>query len=368
MDRERLPEQIEALGEIAEICERERVELVLVAGDVFDTFLPPAEAEEVFFRAVKALAGEDRAVVIISGNHDDGRRLAAAAPLAGEEGVYIFGGAGTPSDTGTRPVHAAEAGENYIVIENAEGERVYINVLPYPNEARLKEDKTEESYAEKTLRWIRAGDARYDGSMPHILLSHLFVAGGSVSESERDIALGGARAVPAANLPAFGYTALGHLHRKQRAGERGYYSGSLLQYSFDEANTQKYVLLLETKGSDVSLAEEIPLKAGKKLVRLEARGAEDALALLGRYENCYLELTLHLSAPLTSAETAALRQANRGLVSLIARVENGERPSVVSRANLSAGELFEAYYRSKFAADPSPELKALFLRLLEAEA
>ena len=84
MDRERLPEQIEALDELAVICERERVDLVLVAGDVFDTYMPSAEAEEVFFRAVKKLAGSSRAVVIVSGNHDDGVRLAASAPLAAE--------------------------------------------------------------------------------------------------------------------------------------------------------------------------------------------------------------------------------------------------------------------------------------------
>ena len=67
MDRERLPEQTEALEELVCICERERVDVVLVAGDVFDTFMPSAEAEEVFFRAVKRLAGDRRAVVLISG-------------------------------------------------------------------------------------------------------------------------------------------------------------------------------------------------------------------------------------------------------------------------------------------------------------
>ena len=90
-DRERLPEQAEALDEIAEICEKESVELVLVAGDVFDTFTPPAEAEELFYTKIKKIAGEDRAVVIVSGNHDDGVRLSAAAPFAGEAGVYLFG-------------------------------------------------------------------------------------------------------------------------------------------------------------------------------------------------------------------------------------------------------------------------------------
>ena len=89
--RERLDEQAEVLDEIAAICEEEKVELVLIAGDIFDTYTPGAEAEELFFKKVKNLAGKDRAVLIISGNHDDGVRLSAAAPLAEEQGIFIVG-------------------------------------------------------------------------------------------------------------------------------------------------------------------------------------------------------------------------------------------------------------------------------------
>ena len=82
MDRDRLPEQIEALHELTCIAGEKDVSVVLVAGDIFDTYLPPAEAEETFFHAVKELAGAKRAVVVIPGNHDDGVRLAASAPIA----------------------------------------------------------------------------------------------------------------------------------------------------------------------------------------------------------------------------------------------------------------------------------------------
>ena len=81
LGRERIGEQREVLREIAALCERERVELVLVAGDVFDTYLPSSEAEDLFYTSVRELAGKDRAVVIISGNHDDHIRLAAATPF-----------------------------------------------------------------------------------------------------------------------------------------------------------------------------------------------------------------------------------------------------------------------------------------------
>ena len=367
MDRERLPEQVAVLDELVHICEQEGVDVLLVAGDVFDTYLPPAEAEEVFFRALKKLSENGRAVVILSGNHDDGMRLAASAPLAGEEGVYLFGGrtAFVPVKSDRR-VHAVSAGDNYVLIENELGERVYINALPYPNEARLKEEKTEESFSEKMRRWIARGEVEYDGNTAYVLLSHLFVAGGRTSESERDIDLGGARAVPLACMPEKGYVALGHLHKPQKLGERVYYSGSLLQYSFDEANTEKSANLLTVHGSDIDV-RSIPLKSGKKLVRLQCTGVEEALRLLPAYPDNFIELTLKLTAPLTSAETEALRNANAGLVSLITQVDTGETAKFVSRSAMKPAELFREYYKSQFGEAPPDELKEAFLSLLEVE-
>ena len=367
MDRERLPEQIAALDEIVRICDERDVDLVLVAGDVFDTYMPSADAEEVFFRAVKRIAGEKRAVVIVSGNHDDGVRLAASAPLAAEEGIYLFGGGCDAVPVGgERAVKAVASGEGYVVIANARGEQVYINALPYPNEARLKEGKTDESYADKLRRWIARGEAGFSGNMPHILLSHLFVAGGKVSESERDIDLGGARAVPVSLFSAFDYVALGHLHKPQKLGENVRYSGSLLQYSFDEFE-KKQVILLHTQEKSLEI-EEIPLSSGRKLVRLEEENVERAAALLKQYPGAFIELTLRLSAPLTSQETQLLRAANDGLVSLIVRTRAASSTPVIKRSSLSSKQLFEEYYRCVYGEDPASDLTQAFLELLEEEA
>lgn len=367
MDRERLPEQIAALDEIVRICDERDVDLVLVAGDVFDTYMPSADAEEVFFRAVKRIAGEKRAVVIVSGNHDDGVRLAASAPLAAEEGIYLFGGGYDVVPVGgERAVKAVASGEGYVVIANARGEQVYINALPYPNEARLKEEKTDESYADKLRRWIVRGEAGFSGNMPHILLSHLFVAGGKVSESERDIDLGGARAVPVSLFSAFDYVALGHLHKPQKLSGNVRYSGSLLQYSFDEFE-KKQVILLHTQEKSLEI-EEIPLLSGRKLVRLEEENVERAAALLKQYPGAFIELTLRLSAPLTSQETQLLRAANDGLVSLIVRTRAASSTPVIKRSSLSSKQLFEEYYRCVYGEDPASDLTQAFLELLEEEA
>lgn len=362
-DRERLPEQERALAFLVKLCEEKQVDLILVAGDVFDTYLPPAEAEELFFRAVKQLAGTSRAVVVVSGNHDDGLRLTSAAPIAESDGVYLCGVKPFSLTETARPVRAVEAGEGYLVIENAAGERVYINTLPYPNEARLREEKTEESFSERVARWIGSGDENYRGDMPHILLTHLFVAGGQVSDSERSIELGGARAVPVSVFPENCYVALGHLHKRQNMG-CAHYSGSLLQYSFDE-NPDKSVFLLETWGNEVRIVETVPVEGGKKLIRLEANGPEEGVELLKKYgEDVLIELTLHLREPLVRDDLARLKEAHGGLVHTVPDVAIAEDRPALIRSRMSDGELFAAYYRSRFARDPDDELKAAFLSLL----
>ncbi|MDE6411835.1 MAG: exonuclease subunit SbcD [Clostridia bacterium] len=367
-DRERLPEQEEALDEIVKICEQESVELVLVAGDVFDTFTPPAEAEELFYTKIKKIAGENRAVVIVSGNHDDGVRLSAAAPFAGDAGVYLFGNKPKKiSLNGNRKIHAVKAGDFYLLLENEKGEKVYINALPYPNEASLKEEKSDESYSERISRRILRGEEGYEEGVPYILLTHLFAAGGKCSESERDIDLGGARAVPPGLFPKNAYVAMGHLHRPQKMAENVFYSGSLLQYSFDEANTEKSVRLLETEGDKVKTVKVIPLQSGKKLVRPECNDVEEALKILSAYQDNFVELTLNLAAPLTSQETQSLKDASDGLIFIIPRVKTGEAVPVFARARLSAGELFNEYYRSKFGDEPKSELTEKFLSLLKEE-
>ena len=364
--KERLDEQCAVLNEIAEICGREGVDLVLVAGDIFDTYLPSSKAENLFYSAVKKIAGKDRCVLAISGNHDDNVRLTAACALAEEQGIYLYGNQPhVPMTGGERAVCAVEAGPEHIVFRGRKGDLVYVNVLPYPNEARLgEENDPDESFLEKMRRWMERGQAYNTKALPSVFLSHLFVAGGSVSEGEREIDLGGARAVPLDLLPKCDYTALGHLHKRQRLRDNVYYSGSLLQYSFDEANIPKSVAILKTEGDKVVFEKEVPLTSGRKLVRLEAAGAEQALALLRRYENAFVELTLHLNAPLTAQETLSLREANEGLVSLIVRTQTAVDAPEIVRSALSSEELFVEYYKSVYGEPPSDELKEAFLELL----
>ena len=365
LNRERLDEQKEVLDEIIEICDREGVELIVVAGDIFDTYTPSAEAERLFYSKIKKMVGKDRAAVIISGNHDDGVRLSAAAPLSEEQGVYIVGNERkiTPFGDESRLVRPISGGKGYAIFVNGKGEKVYLSFLPYPNEARFKEEKSELPFVEQMQKWMEDGTRGNAEQLPSVFVGHLFVAGGAVSESEREIDLGGARAVPVEILPRCDYIALGHLHKKQHMGKgHCYYSGSPLQYAFDE-RADKGVKVFDLTADGVKDLRDIPLTKGRKLIRLEADGVESALALLQSYPDDLVEMKIILTSPLVSSESQAL-SSNKNLVSLIAEVRTEENLAFESRKGLSGESLFDLFYKTNYGVDPKAELKTLFLQTL----
>lgn len=365
MGRERLDEQAEVLDEIVEICERENVELVLVAGDIFDTYTPGAEAEELFFSKIKKVAGEDRTVLIISGNHDDGVRLSAVSPFSEEQGVYIVGNSRAAASTKRtgRNVQPVRSGKGFVVFENKAGEKAFVSTLPYPNEARFKEEKSDLSYVERMKKWIDEGESGNVEKLPSVFMAHIFVAGGAVSESEREIDLGGARALPIDALPNSDYIALGHLHKKQHMGSgHCYYSGSPLQYSFDE-RADKGVNVFDLTANGVQNLKNVPLTSGKKLLRLEADSVENATAILSQYPNALVEMKLLLSSPLTAGDTALLAEYEN-LVSLVTEIRTEGELQFETRKGLSDAALLTAYYQSAYHTEPKPQLKELFLETL----
>ena len=266
--------------------------------------------------------------------------------------------------TSHRKVRPVRAGKGFAVFENERGERAFINALPYPNEARFKEEKSDLPFSERMKKWIDEGEEGNTEHLPSVFLSHIFVAGGVTSESEREIDLGGARAVPLEVLPKCDYIALGHLHKRQHMGKGNcYYSGSPLQYSFDEANGEKGVKIFDLTEKGVENLRDVFLMSGRKLVRLEADSPARAEELLSLYPESLAEVRLHLTSPLTSAESASL-SAHENLVSLIAEVREEGTLEFHSRKGFSDSKLFEEFYRAQYDEAPQDELKALFLSVL----
>jgi DNA repair protein SbcD/Mre11 len=366
--RSRLPEQEAFVDELAAIVRDQQIDLVLLAGDVYDTVNPPAAAEQLFYDALARLADQGRRpVYVIAGNHDHPDRLAAAAPLAHKLGVTLVG--------------LPEARVHETAVSRT-GEKAVLFALPYPSESRLKElltDSAEEevlraAYSERVRHISLAQSGHFRADTVNLLMSHLYVLGGKEEESERPIQVGGAYTVHTSALcTGAQYVALGHLHRPQymKADTMIRYSGSPLAYSFSEAGQAKSVSVVELAPGGMPQVEEIYLNSGRPLVRWTAKGglAEVHRWLEeGRDARAWIDLELHLQETMSMEQIHQLRGAREGLVNIrpVYPEMKSELAEAGSTAKLPMDELFRRFYvRQTGGAEPEAELVRLFLELLE---
>ncbi|KAF0197608.1 MAG: exonuclease SbcD [Bacillota bacterium] len=387
--RSRQAEQEQFIDELCRIAEEENIQLILVAGDVFDTYSPPAYAEELYCHALERLAqGRKRAVVVIAGNHDSPERLSAVRPLALRHGAFIAGRPGETIvdnfvDDGVKLIHSGPGWFELALPSVAYS--TIVSMLPYPSESRLQQIFSQElnevkirgAYSKTVNDILLRQSSAYRPNSVNIAMSHLFVMGGMSSESERPIEIGGACTVDVNHLPAQAqYTALGHLHRAQEvkhAPSRAFYSGSPLAYSFSEAGQAKAVYIIDVMPGGPAQVSAVHLTSGVPLERWRCMGGiDEALARLedlgGR--PLWLDLEVHSSRFLTLEETARLRQSHSGLITIRCVVQGAEiQEQPVSLASLSVSELFVRYYKHrKGGIEPTPELVQLFTKLANMAA
>ena len=370
--RSRLPEQEAFVDELARIAEEEAVDLVLVAGDVYDSVNPPAAAEQLYYEALTRLAdGGRRAVAVIAGNHDHPERIAASAPLAVRSGIRLVG--------------LPEARPLGIGIPRT-GETAVIAALPYPSESRLNELLAAEAderllraaYSERIGRLMAELASAFRPDAVNLAMSHLYVLGGVESDSERPIQVGGAYTVDPDALPAEAqYTALGHLHRPQRVAGRETvrYSGSPLAYSFSEAGQAKSVVLFEAVPGRPVEPREVLLSAGRPLVRWIATGGlAEVWRWLdeGRDPRAWIDLEIHVTDLIAPDEIARLRKAHDGILHIrpvFPADREREDGGAAARDGLPVDELFRRFYAQKTGgAEPDEATMRLFLELVSGEA
>jgi len=381
----RYPEQEAVTEEIARIADEGKVHLVLLAGDVFDTENPPAQAEEFYCRALSLLARNGRQVVVIAGNHDQPERLTAISPLAGRSGIHIVG---RPQEQPSAGQGAAEARPSYLYLQGPDWPHpAVLLALPYPSEARLRSalagllsaDREHQlTYAGAVAALWRQLGAYCRPQAVNLAVSHLYVLGAQTSDSERFLSVGGAYGVgPGVFPPGLQYIALGHLHRPQEVPGTPApcrYSGSPLAYSFSEAGQAKSVVLVEAEPGRTARVEEISLCSGHPLVRWRATGGfAQALAWCaeGRDPGAWIDLEICAPAPLTREEEERLRELRPRLVNLRVTVTPaGSAPASrdTDYTALPLDELFAHFYRQQTGGEPDPELVRLFLELAEEPA
>ncbi len=398
-DFSRLEEQQAVLQEICEIAEREAADVVLVAGDLFDTFNPPTEAVDLFYRTLKRLTdGGRRPVVAIAGNHDSPDRIEAPDPLARECGIIFAGYPQTliPPFSLDSGLSVLQSDEGFLALRMP-GTEVPLRILftPYANEYRLKMflglgDSEEELSTVLQERWQKLADRYCDRDGVNILVSHLFMiqkgeAFPEEPEEEKPILhVGGAQALYTENIPAqIQYTALGHLHRMHRVDTSPspspslstspvFYSGSPLSYSFAEAGQQKYVLLAEIVPGEAASVREIILTRARKLSRKRATGVDEALQWLSENRDALVELTIVTDTFLTARERKMLSAAHPAIVTVIPEVTHVEIAGGSEKRAIDLSRdmetLFRDYFQHVKGQEPNNELMQLFNEMLAEEA
>lgn len=250
------------LDHLVETVRSERVDVVVVAGDVYDRALPPVDAVRLLDDALDRLLDAGARVVVSSGNHDSPQRLGFGARRAEAAGLHLRT---DPADL-HRPV----------ILPDAHGE-VAFYALPYLEPALVAQTlgtrPTHPQVVGAALARVRA-DLAGRGGARSVVAAHAFVSGAAPSDSERDIRVGGVGVVSRTLFDDFSYAALGHLHGPQRLAATVRYSGSPLPYSFSETGQVKSSLLVHVGAGRVDAVEPVPAPVHRPLAVLRGRLAD----------------------------------------------------------------------------------------------
>lgn len=377
-------EQVELMAEICEIAEAYRVDLVIVAGDLFDAFNPSVSSTELLYRTLKKLTRNGTVPVIaIAGNHDSPDRINVADVLARENGIIFIG---KPTDQ----VPLFETENGFRVIKSDIG---FIEILlpkyHYPirllhtafaNEIRLKEyfgeDKQQSLQESLKNKWHELAHKYCDDEGVNILTSHLFMLkrGAEIPEEpegEKPLNIGTADLLYSDAIPKeIQYVALGHLHRYQNVGTHQpvIYSGSPLCYSFSEAGQKKYVALVDLEPGKDAVIQKVPLKGGRELVRKTFDCIEKTLEWCTSNINCLMELTLVLEEYLKAEDRKRLYQSHDGIIHLIPKIRNENDANQFNQSidlSKDVSSLFVDYFKAKNGGQlPNDELMSLFNEIL----
>jgi exonuclease SbcD len=352
-----LEDQAWALDRFVELAKAERPDVVVIAGDIYDRAVPPPEAVTLLDDVLTRLADLDVPVVAIAGNHDSAERLNFGARLLSTRGVHLRG--------------SLEGSHRPIAVDG----KGFVYALPFvdPDVVRgLLADDEIRGHAvatERVLERVRADAAARP--LPTVLVGHSFVQGATQTpDSERPIVVGTAGSIPPATVGGFDYVALGHLHAPQAIAERVQYSGSLLKYSFSEAGHTKGAVLVEVERGRAT-PRTISLGARRDVARI--RGTLKELLERPDLESRrgdLIEATLDDRDYVVDAKRR-LQERFPHVVSVV-RSELAVTAAGTSFSEQVAGagrddlKLFESFFRTVTASEPTPEHRAVFTEVLDA--
>lgn len=383
----RLEEQKLVLDEICQIADRENVDLVLLAGDIFDTFNPAHEAVELLYKTLRRLSKNGtRPILAISGNHDSTQFVEAPDPLARELGIIFYSRYDSVIPCGKLDsgVEILKSESGFIELKLPQAEfPIRVILAPYANEVSLRtylgeENREEEFRKLLSAKWQDLADQHCDEKGLNLFLGHFFFMkegekAEAEPESERPILhVGGTQALFTKNIPSqIQYAALGHLHRYHAVGHDSIpvvYSSSPLAYSFSEADQEKKAVLIEAQAGQQVSYQPIDLKQGRPLFRVKFDNLADTLSWLEAHPYCFVEITFVTDESIDAMTRKAIMKAHDGIVSLIPQLKNtwGQESFALHVDDLGKDmeTLFRMYYQSEKGQEPNAQLLGLFKEII----
>ena len=377
----RLEEQEQFCDDFVKLVNDNDIDMIIIAGDIYDTSNPPAQAEKLFYKTVSRLANNgERCVLIISGNHDNPERLAAITPLAHEQGIIVLGYPLSSTEKAKyKGFEILEAKEGCLKVE-IKGEKATIITLPYPSEKRLNEaignpsndEEAQKTYSERVGELFRELEENFQEDTINIAVSHIFVVGGEGTDSERPIQLGGSLLVEKKDLPTKAqYIALGHLHKPQKASHRlnAYYSGSPLQYSKDERSYAKGANIVDLKAGESPIIQSIYFKNYKPIEVFKCNGIEEAIKICddNKDRNIWSYFEIKTEHVISQSEIKKMKELLDDIIEIRPIITSEYNEEEIDINEKSMGELFKEFYQFSTGLDPRGELMDLFLDIISEE-
>lgn len=344
-----IEDQRHILKQIYEISCREKADALILAGDIYDRAIPPAEAVVLFNDFLTNMVKEKIPVFMISGNHDSPERIGFASEILEEQGIHIAG------------IYKEELKK--IKVTDNYGEITFV-LMPFVRPTAVGAKSSKEA-AEKMLA-EESGKGEGKGKKDRrVLVTHYFVTNHGrepeLSDGETTIHVGGLDNVEAALFDGFDYVALGHIHKPQRIGEGEiYYAGSPLAYSFSEAGQEKTVNLVELGEKGKVSVRRIPLKPLHEMRKIKGRLQE----LIQPEIVAAAEAEDYIRAELTDEEElidpiGALRSVYPNVMQIILtkneKKENQDYTSRLEAEKKSISLLFKDFYKMIRGEEPDRE-------------
>ena len=378
----RLDEQEKFLDFFIKKCDELKPDLILLAGDVYDSTNPPARAEKLFYDTLKKLSRNGECIsVVIAGNHDNPERIVSAAPLAMEHGIIMLGTLKTVINKGKYGKYdVIESGEGFVELE-IKGNKVVILAMAYPSEKRLnevfykdleEENERLESYNDKIASIFKNLESRFKEDTINLVMSHIFAFGSEPTGSERSSSLGGSFLVSTSVFPEKAdYVALGHIHKPQilpNTNGKIRYSGSPIHYNRSEINIAKKFFVIDFE-NDVSITDvEIPVFKPIEVWKVDS--IEDAIKKCeeNKGKDSWVYLEVKTDRYIKEEEIKKMKSFKKDILEIRPIIKEIEDKMELEKlSELSFEEQFIEFYKTQRDVEPSEEILEMLISILEEE-